>query len=115
MNIMLNETSKIKGCRILITGGTTGIGREMALQIAGLGGNVLISGREEQHLGDTLADGQVEGEMNGIIADMSTSEGFAELFAKADELFDGELDVLINNAALAYNSVLDGGYSDWKE
>jgi NAD(P)-dependent dehydrogenase (short-subunit alcohol dehydrogenase family) len=113
-----NESSKLIGRRVLITGGTTGIGRELALRIAGLGGNVLISGRDEQHLADTISEGREVAPaalLNGVIADMSTEEGVVTLFQEADQQFEGELDILINNAALAYNSVTDGAYADWKE
>jgi NAD(P)-dependent dehydrogenase (short-subunit alcohol dehydrogenase family) len=116
--VTANETSKIKGRRILITGGTTGIGRELALHMARLGGKVLISGRDEQHLEDTISDSKQAGPENilqGIIADMSTDEGITRFFEEADKQFGGELDIIINNAAIAYNSVLEGSYSDWKE
>jgi NADP-dependent 3-hydroxy acid dehydrogenase YdfG len=39
---------------------------------------------------------------------------FAQVFEKSDELFGNELDVLINNAALAFGSVLEGSYTDWR-
>jgi NADP-dependent 3-hydroxy acid dehydrogenase YdfG len=112
------EISKINGCRVLITGGTSGIGRELALEISNLGGKVLIVGRDEQHLDDTIRDSSQPGQENalkGIVAELSSSEGISRLFEEADKHFDGELDILINNAALAYNSVIDGTYSDWKE
>jgi NADP-dependent 3-hydroxy acid dehydrogenase YdfG len=113
-----NETSKLNGARVVITGGTTGIGRELAHQIAELGGKVLISGRDQQHLGDTIGDSRQpgqEGQLSGIIADVSTDDGITRLFDEADQQFDGEVDVLINNAAVAYNSVMDGSYADWKQ
>jgi NAD(P)-dependent dehydrogenase (short-subunit alcohol dehydrogenase family) len=111
-----NETSELSGRQVLITGGTTGIGRELALQIAGLGGKVFISGTDEQHLTDTIGDSGEErtGGVQGITADMSTNDGITQLFEEADKYFDGELDVLINNAAVAYNSAMDGSYADWK-
>jgi NAD(P)-dependent dehydrogenase (short-subunit alcohol dehydrogenase family) len=112
------ELSKINDRRVLITGGTTGIGRELALHIAGLGARVLIAGRDESHLADTMSDSRnagTEGLLSGIIADMATENGITQLFEEVDKQLDGGLDILINNAALAYNSVIDGSYADWKE
>lgn len=83
-----------------------------------MGGKVIISGRDEQHLSDTIRDNRqsgLEGVCNGLIADMSTEQGIKQFFEEADKQFNGELDVLINNAAVAYNSVMDGSYPDWKQ
>jgi len=46
----------VNGKRVLITGGTTGIGRATAALLAAKGANVLIVGRDQQHLDDTLSD-----------------------------------------------------------
>jgi NAD(P)-dependent dehydrogenase (short-subunit alcohol dehydrogenase family) len=51
----------ITGKRILLTGGTTGIGRETALQLAALGADVLIVGTDAGHLNDTLNNFQADG------------------------------------------------------
>lgn len=111
------QAQQISGKRILITGGTTGIGRETAFRLSRLGANVLIAGLDEQHLTDALYDlkhANHPGVVNGITADLSTGEGIAKVFSEADSLFGGKLDVLINNAAIAYQSVHDGSYADWK-
>jgi NADP-dependent 3-hydroxy acid dehydrogenase YdfG len=117
-NFTQSLEQKISGLTILITGGTTGIGRETALQLAEMGANVLICGHDEQHLQDTLNgrhEGSRRGALNGIIADTSTAEGIAKIFEESDSLFGSRLDVLINNAAIAYQSILDGTYDDWKK
>jgi NAD(P)-dependent dehydrogenase (short-subunit alcohol dehydrogenase family) len=111
-------TSKLNGLRVLITGGTTGIGRQLALEIAALGGNVLIAGLDEQHLKDTISDSRqadLKGMFNSIIADMSTADGVTRFFEEADNQFGGEPDVLINNAALAFQSVIEGSFKDWQK
>jgi len=112
-----NETSKLNGLRVLITGGTTGIGRELALEIAAHGGHVLIAGLDEQHLNDAISDrggDELQGSLNGVIADMSTADGITRFFEEADNRFGAEPDVLINNAALAFQSAMEGSYDDWK-
>lgn len=104
----------IKNKKIMVTGGTTGIGRATALLLAALGNDVLICGHHEQQLEDTLRDFDklnVGGSLTGIVIDLATEEGIQELFKKFDSMYD-RLDILINNAAIAFQSVKDGSYND---
>ena len=106
----------VKGKNILITGGTTGIGRATALLLAEAGANVLIIGHDENHLRDTLADVELKGlkdRVTGIIADLANQEGIEQVFETSDAR-TGQLDILVNNAALAYQGIADGGYADWE-
>ncbi|MGX5820083.1 SDR family oxidoreductase [Chitinophaga lutea] len=101
---------------VLITGGTTGIGRATALLLAMQGAKVLVLGRHQEALQDTLQDAAKKGLDNNLFAieaDMGGKEGVAWAFEQADALLGG-LDVLINNAALGYGSILEGQYDDWK-
>lgn len=114
-NSMKQEQTGLAGLSIIVTGGTTGIGRTTALLLASKGANVFINGTDEQHLEDTLKDvsqSNLSGSLNGIIADLSTEEGINTLFTEADAQLN-ELDVLINNAALAFQSAAEGNYSEW--
>ncbi len=100
---------------ILVTGGTTGIGRATSLLLASMGANILLTGQDQAHLEDTLKDAGKIGvgdKIRGIIADISTSEGIANIFNEVDQHFN-KLDVLINNAALVYQSVTEGTYEEW--
>ena len=45
----------LKGKRILVTGGGTGLGREIAAQYLGLGADIIICGRRKSVLDDTAA------------------------------------------------------------
>ena len=104
----------IKDKTIMITGGTTGIGRATALLLAALGNDVFICGHHEQQLQDTLRDFEelnALGSLTGIAIDLATEEGIRELFEKFDRTYD-QLDILINNAAIAFQSVKEGNYTD---
>ena len=104
----------IQNKKIIITGGTTGIGRATALLMTALGNDVLICGDHQHHLEDTLRDHEdlnTSGTLHGIILDLATEEGIHMLFNKFDNLY-GHLDILINNAAIAFQTVKDGNYSD---
>ncbi|UEG51694.1 SDR family oxidoreductase [Mucilaginibacter daejeonensis] len=106
----------VVGKTIIVTGGTTGIGRATALLLASEGANVLIAGSDQAHLDDVLKDVagmELAGSLNGIATDLSTEQGIIELFKAIDEL-SGGIDVFINNAALAYQGISDGEYTEWQ-
>jgi short-subunit dehydrogenase len=108
-------TERLFEKRILITGGSTGIGREITLLLASLGARCLICGRNPQQINETintieLADST--GSCDGIVADLSKQEEIESVFEMVDERLGG-LDILINNAALGYGSVTEGSYPDW--
>jgi len=106
----------VAGLSIVITGGTTGIGRATALLLASKGARVLVAGSDEQHMNDTLADAaktELRGSLDGVVTDLANEEGINALFEAADSNL-GSIDVFINNAALAYQGVSDGGYADWQ-
>lgn len=108
------EMQSVNGKNILITGGTTGIGRSTAILLAAQGAQVMIFGRHEQELKDAIRDIQsTGGTVSGFTADTSNPDDIRRVFKEVDRQM-GRLDVLINNAALGYNSVMEGGYPDWK-
>lgn len=101
---------------VLVTGGTTGIGRATSLLLASMGANVLITGLDQAHLEDTLKDAgkmSIGNKIRGIIADMSTQQGIEKIFSEVDSHFNN-LDILINNAALAYQGISEGNYEEWE-
>jgi len=99
---------------ILITGGTTGIGRAIAILLAAQGARVMIFGRHEQELNDAMDDiRKAGGEVLGLTADVSDPEDIQRVFEEFDKQMD-KLDILINNAALGYGSVMEGAYPEWE-
>lgn len=110
------ETQTLFDKTALITGGTTGIGRAIAVLLASQGAHVMIFGRHEKELGDALEDiNAVKGESKafGLQADVSRLQDIQRVFEKVDSQFD-TLDILINNAALGYESLLQGTNQDWQ-
>lgn len=99
---------KIEGKNILITGGTTGIGRATALFLLDLGAKVMIVGRHPEELEQALKDLKKinKNTIHGMVADVSEQKGIERIFQAFDHRF-GDIDVLINNAGLGYESVLD--------
>lgn len=110
-------TESVSGKSVLITGSTTGIGRTTALLLASMGARVMILGRHEKELNDTLndfRDAQLEDRVIGIIADVGRKEDIRKIFSEVDKQLDG-LDILINNASIAFKSVMEGSYDEWAE
>lgn len=106
-------SNRIEGKTVLITGGTTGIGRATAVLLAKKGASVLIFGRHERELEDALSDiKKISGrESLGMIADVTDHSTVERVFQKIDRDF-GHLDVLVNNASLPARSVL---YTDYDQ
>ena len=99
---------------ILITGGTTGIGRATAILLASQGARVMIFGRQQNDLDEAMKDiREAGGEVLGLTADVSDPQDIQRVFQEFDQQMD-KLDILINNAALGYGSVMEGGYPEWE-
>jgi len=89
----------LKGKRILVTGGGTGLGREMASHYAEHGADLYICGRREGVLKETA---------DQLISEYGVNVSYESLDIRASEdvddyiqrIFDeGPLDGLVNNAA----------------
>jgi len=108
------ETDDVEGKSILITGGTTGIGRAAALLLAAKGARILIFGRHENELNDALEDlHRISDNVHGLTADVTRPQDIERVFSAAGQQFGG-IDVLINNAALAADSAAETSYEDMK-
>lgn len=108
------QPQSVAGKSILITGGTTGIGRSTAILLAAQGAQVMIFGRHQQELDDAMKDIQAAGgEVLGLTADAADPDDVQRVFREVDNQMD-RLDILINNAALGYNSVMEGNYQEWQ-
>lgn len=88
---------RLDGKRALITGGSRGLGREMALALAEAGADIVIVGRDEASLLQTTADLQRLGRRAAwLLADVGHPEACQEACERtlADH---GPIDILINN------------------
>ena len=83
----------LQNAGVLVTGGSSGIGKAIAQMLAEAGAKVAISGRNEARLKETAAELKVL----GIKADVSNEADVARTYR---EFLDkhGRLDVLVNNA-----------------
>ena len=101
------------GDRVLVTGGSRGIGRACALGFAQRGARVAVNFLEnttaaEKTLADLAGDGHV-----AIQADVTDAEAVEELVTSTIERLGG-LDIVVNNAGIWVEHVIeDVSYSQW--
>ena len=99
---MENVDSGMGGKVVLITGGTSGIGKAAATALAGMGATVVITGRNEERGKRALQEIREESGNDGvelILADLTVQDEVRRL---AEELRErhNQLEVLVNNAGL---------------
>jgi NAD(P)-dependent dehydrogenase (short-subunit alcohol dehydrogenase family) len=87
---------RLNGKRLFITGGSRGLGREMALAIADAGADVVLVGRDVPSLEKTAADIVVLGRQASIIQGDVSVPDECEKACKTALTF-GPIDILINN------------------
>ena len=87
----------VHGKRILVTGGSHGIGAMIAGGFVDAGAKVVICGRDEAALSDRARDLSTRGDCTAVTADISSEAGcraLADAYAQQEDT----LDVLVNNA-----------------
>ena len=92
------QNDLLKGKRILITGGGTGLGKSTAKRFLELGATVYICGRRDDVLKNTQQELQMAGgKIYAHACDVRDAVAVEALIARIWE--DGPLDILMNNAA----------------
>lgn len=87
---------KQAGNTILITGGGSGIGRELARRWHDGGNTVIVAGRRREALDETIAGRE---RMHAVVLDVDSAEGVAA-FVERVIAAHPELNVLVNNAGV---------------
>jgi NADP-dependent 3-hydroxy acid dehydrogenase YdfG len=106
----------VSGKAVLVTGGTTGIGRAIALLLAAQGADVVFFGDEALHLQDALSDikAVAKGKVFGFVADCGTEAGITRIFRHVDKQL-GRLDILVNNAAIGFGNANGASYAELQQ
>jgi 3-oxoacyl-[acyl-carrier protein] reductase len=102
------EFASLEGRNALVTGGSRGIGRAIALELARAGASVVVGYRSGKDEAESVAE---EAGGRAVQADVSDAEEAARLVADA-----GEPDVLVNNAGLTRDGLLPRmPDEDWRD
>lgn len=111
-----SERFAVTGKRALVTGGSKGIGSEVAVVLAQAGAEIAIAGRDVAGLAETAAAVRETGRSCLVIeADLTTVEGAQET-ARAALAHFGTVDILVNNAGIArIDSLLTLSVDQWDE
>jgi NAD(P)-dependent dehydrogenase (short-subunit alcohol dehydrogenase family) len=86
-----------EGSVAVVTGAGSGIGRHVALALLAEGYRVVLAGRREQALRETVDRSQAPDAALAVVADVSQPSSVRDLFAAAADRF-GRVDLLVNNA-----------------
>jgi citronellol/citronellal dehydrogenase len=106
---------RFEGRNVIVTGASRGIGAALAERLCAQGANVALVARtaeKHDHLAGSLADtaqrcARFGTAVHTIVADLADADSRATVVPTALEVFDGRLDILVNNAAAAiYQSLL---------
>jgi len=95
---MMLPERHLNGRRVLITGGGTGQGADLAHTFAAEGADVVIAGRRREPLDAVAAK---SADIRAIVADVTSEDDIARLFAEA-----GHVDIVIANAGTADSAPL---------
>lgn len=106
----------LKGKRVLVTGGSRGIGAGIARTMAACGAHVLINHYQDETGARELAaalSGEYKGKALVYGADISNTTEVIEMFRYIDEQLGG-LDILVNNAGCeTVDHAVDMDLADW--
>jgi len=95
---------KLSGNTILITGGGSGIGRELARRFHDLGNKVIVAGRRREALKETIA-----GQEHMFVLELDVADP-ASIDQAAQDLLTGhpDLNILVNNAGIMASEDIGG-------
>lgn len=104
------------GKKVLIAGGTTGVGRAAARLLAEQGCRVFICGRDPERLSATVSEIQGKGgDVSGFAVDLNCTEGILALFKESDKWLKG-LDIAILNAGIgSKGELIDMSHEECRE
>jgi dehydrogenase/reductase SDR family member 1 len=104
----MREMKTLQGKTALVTGGTVGVGRGIANELAHSGARVFVTGR-------SIPDGPLEDiSITGIRCDHRNDEQVAAAFERVTRE-GGAIDILVNNVWGGYEQMMEDGVFTWSK
>lgn len=112
----MTHFSELKGKKVLVTGGSKGIGKDIALAFAKQGADVVITGRNEADLVSTTNElKRIHPHSFYLKADIQNIQSAHEMVDNAVSTL-GNIDILINNAGINIaKPALEVTEKDWNQ
>jgi gluconate 5-dehydrogenase len=105
MSKRVSELFDLTGRTAIVTGGSRGIGREMAEGLAEAGANLMLCARRAEWLDETVKDFERKGyPVVGKFCDVSNAGDVQTVVDETVERF-GQIDILVNNAGISWGSM----------
>jgi gluconate 5-dehydrogenase len=101
----IKDLFDLTGKTAIVTGGSRGIGVEMAEGLAEAGANLMLCARREEWLNETFEEFRAKGfPAEGKTADVSKAEDVQAVVDETVSKF-GRVDILINNAGISWGAM----------
>lgn len=101
----IKDLFDLTGKTAILTGGSRGIGKEMAEGLAEAGANLMLCARREEWLNETIEEFRGKGfNAEGKVGDVSKANDVQTIVDEAVSKF-GKVDILINNAGISWGAM----------
>ena len=105
MTKTIQQLFDLTGKTAIVTGGSRGLGKEMAEGLAEAGANLMLCARREEWLTETLDEFRGRGfHAEGKTCDVSKAEDVQAVVDETIKKF-GKVDILINNAGISWGAM----------
>lgn len=105
MNKHVNELFNLSGKVAIVTGGSRGIGKEMAEGLAEAGASLMLCARRAEWLGETVEQFKAKGfDVVGLACDVSKPDNVQAVVDETMKQF-GRVDILVNNAGVSWGAM----------
>ncbi len=113
----MKNNKRLQNQTAIVTGAESGIGKAIAIMLAGEGANVVVNYIADAGEAQKVADAAKNEGSEAIIvkADVSNEDQVNEMFGKTLDAF-GRLDILVNNAGIQIDALIDDmSLKDWQK
>jgi NAD(P)-dependent dehydrogenase (short-subunit alcohol dehydrogenase family) len=112
----MSDLFALAGGHVLVTGGSSGLGRHFATFLARRGAKVTVAARRAEALAKTVADiAAAKGKAQSVVMDVTAAASIEAALDAAEEGF-GPVGILVNNAGVTGTKpALDQSENDWEK